>query len=46
MFGSFFRKKPERYVDPWQEKGYNFAFPGMQNVYNQMLPYFRMKVIV
>ena len=40
VFGSFFRKKPERYVDPWQERGYNFAFPGMQNVYNQMLPYF------
>jgi len=40
MLGGLFKQKPERYVDPWQEKGYNVAFPGMQNVYNQMMPYF------
>lgn len=40
MLGGLFKRKPERYIDPWQEKGYNVAFPGMQNVYNRMMPYF------
>tara|TARA_Y200000002_G_scaffold13632_1_gene11011 strand:+ start:4267 stop:5223 length:957 start_codon:yes stop_codon:yes gene_type:complete len=40
FLGGLFKQKPEQYADPWQEQGYNFAFPGMQNVYNQMLPYF------
>lgn len=40
MFGSFFKRKPERYVDPWQEAGYNTAYPAMNNVLDRMLPYF------